>query len=184
MESGSTQGRERGAPMDGGFVDVLAASNEAITHARDRTTLLNEVCRAAVHLGGFRMAWAGLADPTTGHVRVAAQFGVSHVYLAQIRVALSSADPEGRGPTGTAIRERRPAICQDFATDPLVAPWREAAREARFRSSAAVPLIIGSEAIGALTVYAPNPDHFSAPVIEELRELAHDVASALRALDA
>ena len=171
-------------PTVGVFADVLAASNEAILYARDRTRLLEEVCRIAVEVGGFRMAWAGLADAAGDEVRVAAHCGVSAEYLERIHIALSSADPEGRGPTGTAVRERRPVVCQDFETDPRVAPWRAAAREAGFRSSAAVPLIVGTEVIGALTVYAPEAQWFADEVVEQLDELARDVAFALRALDA
>lgn len=184
MESGSKGSEKRWTPTISAFADLLAASNRAIIYERDRIRLVEEVCRIAVEMGGFRMAWVGLVEPDSERISVAAHFGVSADYLENIQIALGSDSPEGRGPTGTAIRERRPVICQDIETDPKMEPWREAARSAGFRASAALPLIVGFDVIGALSVYAPTEGSFEESVMEPLEELAGNMAFGLQALEA
>ncbi len=163
----------------GSLARVLSASSRAIIYAEDREGLAEDVCRIAVETGGFRMAWVGLIDPGRGELQVAGHFGVSPEYVEQIHIALSSEDPTGRGPTGIAMAERRPVISQDVEHDPAMAPWRDAARLAGFRSSAAVPLIVDESVIGALSVYAPTEGWFDAPAVELLKQLADDLALGL-----
>jgi len=43
-------------------------------------------------------------------------------------ITTDAADPHGRGPVGTALREDRPVWNQDFLNDPLTLPWRERAQ--------------------------------------------------------
>jgi PAS domain S-box-containing protein len=47
---------------------TLSGVNQAVVHAEDRKTMLQDTCRLLVELGGFRMAWAGLKDGTSGGV--------------------------------------------------------------------------------------------------------------------
>ena len=44
-------------------LQVVSESDHALVHAGDEVELMRQVCRAVVDLGGFRMAWVGLAKP-------------------------------------------------------------------------------------------------------------------------
>ena len=95
---------------------------------------------------------------------------------------LTWADVEqGRGPTGTAIRTGKPAITRDTQTDPGFAPWRKEARKRGFASVLALPLK-DTEAFGALTIYATEPNAFDDEEINLLIGLANDLAFGLKAL--
>jgi len=60
---------------------------------------------------GFRLAWVGLLSSLDADVHPVAQAGYEVGYLSSIRI--THADDElGRGPTGRAIRECRPAVAQ------------------------------------------------------------------------
>ena len=139
---------ERQAESLGRLYRFLSRVNETIVRARDREGLYREVCRVAVEEGRFRMAWVGLVDPEAQAIKVAAQFGFEEGYLENLVIPLADV-PEGRGPTGTAVREGRLDVCNDYAAEPRMAPWREAALARGYRSSAAFPLRVASKVVGS-----------------------------------
>ena len=81
-----------------------------------------------------------------------------------------------------AIRTGKPSICKNILLDPSYAIWREEATKRGYASSIALPLICNSQAIGALNVYAPEPDAFDSDEVRLLEELAHDLAYGIEAI--
>ena len=82
------------------------------------------------------LAWVGWLDSQTRQVIPVAQCGDRLNYLSRATIYADDR-PEGQGPTGTAMREARNYICNDFNQDPGTQPWREAAGQAGFRLDAA-----------------------------------------------
>ena len=163
-------------------VTVLTRSTEALVRASDEESLLASVCDIAVDVAGHRLAWIGYARSDDGRsIAAVAQAGQAQDYLRDLR--LSWADTElGRGPTGTAVRTGTTQVVRDYETDPRVSPWREAALRHGFRSSIALPLTIGDERIGALTIYAEEPDVFDSDVIRLLEDLTRNLGYGIGAL--
>ncbi len=162
---------------------TISEVNQLVVRERDRDRLLAEACRILVEEGEFHMAWVGLAEPESGRVRPVAVAGFDDGYLAVADVRFDDS-PAGRGPTGTAIRERRAVVANDWEADERMAPWRAAGRERGYRASAAVPLETGGAAVGAVTVYADRAGVFTDEVVKLLAELAGDLSFALAAIDA
>ena len=161
---------------------ALSLCNQALVRATDEQTLLESVCRIIVEEGGYLFAWVGYAENDPGKtVRPVAQVGGAADYLEELQ--LTWADEErGRGPTGTAIRTGRPVVVRDLATDPRFHPWRAAAAQCGFRSSIALPLPADGDRLGALNVYAAEPDAFDQEEVALLTDLADSLAYGLRAL--
>jgi PAS domain S-box-containing protein len=162
---------------------TISEINQLIVRERDRDRLLHEACRILVEHGEFLMAWVGLAGEASGVVTPVASAGLEDGYLGLVTIRFDDT-PHGRGPTGTAIREGRPVVANDWAADGRLAPWREAARPRGYRSSAAFPLSVGGEVIGALTVYMGVATAFDAEVTALLTELTGDLSFALEAMEA
>ncbi|HQT95022.1 MAG TPA: PAS domain S-box protein [Thermoanaerobaculaceae bacterium] len=160
---------------------TISEINQLIVRERDRDHLVHEACRILVEHGEFRMAWIGFADEASGTVVPAASVGFADGYLDSITIRFDDT-PLGHGPTGTAIREGRTVVVNDWETDKRVAPWREAATRRHYSSSAACPLSVGGKVIGALSVYMDETAAFDAEETVLLGELAGDVAFALAAL--
>lgn len=161
---------------------ALSQVNQAIVHARERDGLLGEICRVLVEYGRFRMAWIGWRDPATQEVRVVAEHGDAAGYLKVIHVYADDR-PEGRGPTGMAIREKRTVVCNDIPGDAHMTVWREAADRSGFRSSIALPVLQGGECHGVLNVYATEPAFFGPQEIALLEEAAMDVGFGLENIE-
>jgi|CXWL01.1.fsa_nt_gi PAS domain S-box-containing protein len=156
--------------------------NQAIVHADTRDALLQGVCRGLVEAGRFPMAWVGQPDPTSGLIEPIAHFGDASGYLRDIRITVDET-LEGRGPTGTAIRENRAVVSNDFLSDPGTKPWHQAARRAGFRASIALPVRLGAGTTGALMAYAAEAGFFGAHEVGLIEEAALDVGFGLASLE-
>jgi signal transduction histidine kinase/CHASE3 domain sensor protein len=161
---------------------VLTRTSQSIVHTRERDALFREVCRIAVEDGLFRMAWVGTVNPQTGVVEPAAFAGFEDGYLERLHIAAADA-PEGRGPTGEALREHRYFVCADIATDPRLRPWRDDALARGYRSSAAFPIQFGDSVVGVFTLYAAEPGFFDHEVVPVLSEAASEISFALESMD-
>jgi signal transduction histidine kinase/CHASE3 domain sensor protein len=161
---------------------VLTRTSESIVRIRERDALFRAVCRIAVEDGLFRMARVGTFNSPTGVIEPAAFAGFEDGYLKRIHITTTET-PEGLGPTGRALRERRHLVCTDIATDPRLLPWREEALARGYRSSAAVPLQFGDSVVGVFTLYADQPGYFDDEVVAMLNEAASEISFALESMD-
>jgi hypothetical protein len=151
--------------------------------ANNETELLNEICALIVEIGEYRMAWIGYAeDNTEKSVKPIAKYGVEDGYLEGRQFSWDENSPAGRGPTGNAIRTGKSQINQNFLTNPALGPWREAALQRGYQSSIALPLAGTAGIFGALMMYAPEPDAFSAKEVALLEDLAKDLAFGIETL--
>ncbi|MCB1921608.1 MAG: EAL domain-containing protein [Candidatus Competibacteraceae bacterium] len=160
---------------------ALSQVNQAVVRATHHQDLCDEVCRVLVEFGGFRMAWIGQLDPETHAIAVIAQCGDESDYLSDIRICADDC-PEGRGPTGVAIRENRPYICNDLMCDPRTLPWREKMMEQGFHASAAFPIHLDDRVWGALNIYLAESGFFGEREIALLEEAVTDIAFGLEHL--
>jgi GAF domain-containing protein len=160
---------------------VLGKVNEAIIRLRAEQELFTAACRIAVEDGGFALAWIGFVEPQTQRIQVSAKYGRDEGYLEAVKISLRDDVPEGRGPTGVAMREGRPFINNDTANNPVMAPWRAEQVRRGFLSSASFPLRIADSTIGVITLYADTTDYFDEEEVHLLTALADNFSFALEA---
>ena len=158
---------------------VLSRVNEAIIRIREPQELYDAACRIAVEDGGFLLAWIGFVDPHSKAIVPIAKCGRDVDYLDGLRLSLDETVPEGRGPTGVAMREGRPFINNDTASNPIMRPWREEQLKRGFMSSGSFPLITDGTIVGVMTLYAGAPDYFDEEEVRLLTTLADDFSFAL-----
>ncbi|MFY9327561.1 MAG: HD domain-containing phosphohydrolase [Georgfuchsia sp.] len=161
---------------------TLSACNVALVHSRSEAELLDTICRLIVETGGYRLAWVGFPEQDPEKmVRPVAHFGHDAGYMAEAKI--SWADTElGSGPTGMAIRSGTVQLNQNTLTNPAMAPWRGTALKRGFQSSIALPLKNSMGTLGALTIYASEPNAFNETEVTLLQELAGDLAFGIETL--
>jgi PAS domain S-box-containing protein len=164
------------------ILKARSQSDQAILHATDEQTFLEEVCRIITLDCGHSMVWIGVAehDEHKG-VRPVAYSGFAEGYLETQGITWDESE-RGRGPTGTAIRTGRPSMCRNMLTDPAFAPWRDDAVEHGYASSLVIPLKDENKAWGAITIYSREPDSFSKGEVDLLVELAKDLEFGIQTL--
>ena len=162
---------------------LISHVSQAIVHVRDKSELMNEVCRIAIEFGNFRMAWIGLIDEKTKIVKPVAKYGFEEGYLSVINQISVSDIPEGRGPTGSAIRKGEHFVCDNVETNPMVAPWRGEALKRGYRSSIALPLWQSGTIVGAFTLYSSQPFFFDQEEVRLLDEFVNEISFAFETIE-
>jgi len=164
---------------------VLSAAQIAtrvLLKARSEEELYRDMCETIVSVGGYRMADVGLAEQDEAKsVRFVAVSGTDDGYLAGSGITWGDGIL-GSGPTGSAIRSGAIQVCQNFAADERMRPWREAALARGFQASIALPLSDSGTVVGALTIYAAQPDAFDSDEVDLLAAFADDLSYGVSAL--
>jgi len=156
---------------------VLGGINSTIVRVRDRRELFRESCRIAVQQGGFRMAWIGLVQPGSMRATPLVWEGFDDGYLEEVAAALGPLD-EDPGSVGKAIRYKKLVVANDIETDPHTVFKKEALARG-YRSLIAMPLIVATEVVGVLVLYAGETGFFDYEELKLLKDLAGDISFAL-----
>lgn len=158
---------------------TISEANQVAIQAVNEDKLLRDVCNILVKNAGYRMVWVGYAENDKDRsVRPMAWAGHAGNYIEKLNI--SWADTErGRGPTGTAIREKRIIIDPDFSKDPAFKPWLEDAKKLGYVGSAVIPLFSDGHVFGALNIYSGEADLFNSAEMKMLEELAGDLAFSI-----
>ena len=164
---------------------IYAAITEAdklIDGSSDLNAMFSGICRIAVDLGGMAMAWVGTPDLTHECIVPLTSYGKDSAFLDGIYVSTRGDVPEGRGPTGTAFREKRTVINQDFQANALTLPWRDRGKNYGWKSSATFPVYRGDVVIALLVVYSLEAHAFDDEEVELLENLSANLSQAADAL--
>ncbi len=159
---------------------ALTGCNSAVARCKDENELFSEVCRIAVELGGIKMAWVGLIDPTTQLLQPIACFGKdADLYLQNLQVSVDANSPMGRGLTGTAVQENRPVWCQDLDADPRSDPWRQHRAGFGWRAACVLPLHRKGVTVAVLTLTAGKDGVFDSAARELITDMAANIDQGL-----
>lgn len=163
---------------------ALSRGDSALLHAQTEQQLYEDMCRAIVDTGGYKLAWVGRPEVDAARaVTPLAMAGDGSDYVSQLR--LSRADTErGREPVGRCIRLGTVQIVRDIAADPLMKPWHKLARDHGYRSVVALPLFGPSGTFGSLSIYAAELSAFDDDEIRLLKEMAGNLAYGVMSLRA
>lgn len=161
---------------------LLSASNRTLLRARDESTLLHDVCRIATEIGGYSLSWVGFKElDHEQSVCPVAYHGYDEGFLAAAQMTWSDGE-RGHGATGTAIRTGTIQLRHDILHDPQLAPWHTDAKQRNYQSAIALPLVVKGQTIGAIAMYAPEPNAFHASEIQLLEELASDLSFGIETI--
>ncbi|MBU1353997.1 MAG: EAL domain-containing protein [Gammaproteobacteria bacterium] len=163
---------------------MLSGINTLIVRVRERDELFRESCRVAVEHGQFRIAWIGKVDGAREFVVPLELAGADGDFLAQLkgRLRLYPAPTKGESLSSEVVRERRPVVCDDILSDPRIL-LKETLIHHGAASMAVLPLMVGHEVVGVLTLFADEAGFFDEGEMSLLTELAGDIGFAMDHLD-
>ncbi|HEY0961295.1 MAG TPA: EAL domain-containing protein [Pseudomonadales bacterium] len=162
---------------------ALSATSHSILRRTQPGELFSLVCHTAVDHGGMALAWVGAVEAGTTRVVPLAVAGASLDVLAGLDISTRADIADGRGPTGTALRENRSVIVHDYRAEPEPRPWHVLARANGWCSAGSFPIRRAGEPYAALTVYHAQADAFDAESIALLEEMTNDIGFALDTFD-
>lgn len=161
----------------------VSECSRAITRLEDETTLMQEICRICVEVGGHRMAWVAFKeDNPQKSLKPAAHWGADDVYLENLQASWGADTDIGQGPAGTSIRSGEIVIFQNLMSDPRFAPWRSQAQKYGYASCIALPLKENDRIFGALVIFNGQADVFTQDKATLLAEMAQDLSFGIKTL--
>jgi PAS domain S-box-containing protein len=162
--------------------NTLSAGSQVLVRSESEEDLLVEMCQAAVDEGGYALAWyARRVDDAAHSINKVASSRKHHDYVDSIEVDWSTG-PNGRGPTGAAIRTEEPAVVTDMAGNDKFAPWLGQATVHGFQSCIALPVHVEGTIDGSLQVYSADPNAFDGHVVDVLKDLAEELGFGIKRL--
>jgi diguanylate cyclase (GGDEF)-like protein/PAS domain S-box-containing protein len=162
---------------------AIIEADKLISKTQYLSELFQGICKIAVELGGMKMAWIGTPDSASERLVSIACYGESTDYLDNIFISIRSDVPEGHGPAGTAFRENKTVLNQDFQTDATIKPWLERIKAYGWEACATFPVQRGGKPYVVLTVYSTEKNAFDSEVVSLLEGLAADISHAVDVLD-
>ncbi|WP_310559578.1 PAS domain S-box protein [Flavobacterium sp.] len=161
---------------------LISQINNLIIRTHNREELFQEICNIAVNFGKFRMSWIGLLQEDN-KIITAAFAGFEEGFFTENNATTVLDVPEGRGPTGIALREGRTVICNDIIIDPIMKPWRTDALSRGYYSSISIPLVVRNKKIGVFNLYSDEKNFFSSEEeISLLEKITLNIAFALESI--
>lgn len=162
---------------------LLSACNESVVRATTESALLQDICRIAVEIGGYRLGWVGLAcDDAAKTIQPVAHAGANDDYLKTLNLSWSASDPRGQGPAGITVRTGKPVIVQDVHDEPAYKALSERMLAYGFHGVISLPLRQGAHTFGLLYLYAPEVLLISTDETRLLQDLANDLAFGITSL--
>lgn len=157
-------------------LEMLSRCHAALFRLESEQNLLEEVCRIAVEVGGYHMAWVGYAqDDEERTIRPVASAGAEDGYLNEIVLTWREDDPRGQGPGGQAVRTGEAVVCHDLASHPSI-HWKDQARARNYRSTICLPLRDRERTFGLLALYSQEVRAVGPDEVRQLQELADNLA--------
>lgn len=165
---------DRILPLLESDVRVLADASLVIHSVQNRNDLMLMATNVITEMLGAEGSNIALRDPETGELVFYAGAGEKYSRLLNFRLA------EGEGVTGHCVKTSTPLIVNDTRNDPRFCSRADEISGFRTRNILCVPLLLGTECIGSLSVVNKkeggfeNRDRFLCEVI------AGQIAGAIR----
>jgi PAS domain S-box-containing protein len=156
---------------------VLCRIDAAIVCPQSPLELYDAACRIIVEEGQLSMAL--VAEVTAGEppVAVVASAGDFGGYSERLSVTID-ATSRSQGTIGTALRSGAFDVCNDFANDPRMEPWRDAATAQGYAATASFPLKAGDRTFGCLTLFASEFNYFEDDEVSLMVAVAENLSFA------
>ncbi|MCU7499484.1 MAG: PAS domain S-box protein [Ignavibacteria bacterium] len=163
---------------------AITQVNQIIIRATDELTFLNDVLDIICNIEGYRMAWVGyLENDAEKLIRPAAWKGYEDGYLKHVKLSWGN-NYFGQGPTGIAVRTKKPAMLHNIERDLPSPQLRQTCLERGYMSIYAAPLMENQVPFGVLVIYGDKADLFNSEEKSLLEQLANDISFGISTLRA
>lgn len=156
---------------------ILQNCHKQIAHCNTEKELFCQICQDAIEFGGMKFVWIGVIEGTK--VVPIAYAGSGIEYVNEVFISIDESIPEGRGPTGTAIRNDEPFWCNDYLNELKLKPWHDRGKKHGWRSSCAIPIHCDKQVIGAIMFYSPTVNAFDESAQKLLLEMTNSIDHAV-----
>jgi PAS domain S-box-containing protein len=157
---------------------MLSETNAAVSRAANETELLQEACDVSIRTGGFCIAVAHLVD-SDGELQAVAHC-IDPGFEARVGDVTRITDIDG--PARTVIATGVPCVRNELPGAAADATWVGRARAQGINAVASEPLVRDARVVGAMTVFAGEPDFFQPDLLRTIDEVGRSLSFGLESL--
>ncbi len=163
-------------------LSTVSACHKVLVRSKEKAELFQDICRVIVDIGGYRMAWAGVAkEDKNMSVQPLGSAGYLDGFLETVNISWAKSK-NGQCPAGSAVRAGEPFVVKNILEDPHVMTWRGEALKRGYASVVALPLVSRSGTFGALSIYSGEVESFYPDEVDLLSEIADNLVYGIVAL--
>ncbi|MEK7309522.1 MAG: ATP-binding protein, partial [Planctomycetota bacterium] len=164
-------------------LSLISECNQTLVRAADEQTFLNDICRIAVELGGYRLAWVGFLNEDKQSALSVASAGFKKGVMENARITLS--DTQGIScPIRATLQNGKISILNIGRTDQPFSHCCLDVDKGAYKSIIALPLFEGLQLFGSFNIYSAEPDAFNNEELKLFTELALDLGYGIANLRA
>ncbi len=152
---------------------MLSSTSSAILRLRDRSELLDEVCRIAVQQAGYDRVSISMTAPDSNTLRPRSHAGADSEALIAAELAIAD---------GT-VRDKVPTVYNDLLREHPPQEEGAALTAWGYKAVAALPLLIDGTAVGAVTLFSRQSHIFDDAELTVILELTANLSYALQYLE-
>lgn len=158
--------------------ELLSHCRKSLSEAADPEILFEQIVKSCTISDDILLAWIGQQGADSRSLIVKASAGPAIAYLDDVKISADESLPEGRGPTGRAMREKRSIFVNhlDITSHDIFTPVR---LKYGMHSCASVYFIHSNGQAMSLNLYAAPGNFFSAHMIASFEQLAHEISLTL-----
>ncbi|HEX4242485.1 MAG TPA: EAL domain-containing protein, partial [Steroidobacteraceae bacterium] len=162
---------------------MLSSTGSAILRLRNRSDLFDEVCRIAVHQGGYGRVAISLIDANARTLKPEAGAGLETPALRAGELVEMQSVLGTQGMSERAFSSGVPSIHNDLADESRPVMNREVLLEHGFHAAAALPLMVDDTPIGVVSLFSGQRGVFDEAEMDILLELTANLGFALQYLE-
>lgn len=160
-------------------LQMVSKTNEMLIQTIDELKINEEVCRIAVEVGGYCMAWVGYAENDEyKSISAQAHYGQVSNFLENLNISWSENEKKGLGPGGKTIRSGEINIVEDIRLDATF-PVKKLAAEHGYLAVVTLPLKNKDRTFGLLALYSTEAHIFATEEIKLLKGLSANLAAGI-----
>lgn len=159
---------------------VTSNINQTIVRSRSEDELFKEVCKVAVEIGKFKLAWIGLFDEKARCINVKTYRGIID---SPVNLSVKLEDEKNINNTvAVAIETMEYSICNNIQSTRGINPWEELAFKNDYHSVCSFPIVVFGKPYGTINLYSDQRDFFDEEEVKLLDEMALDVSFCIETL--
>jgi diguanylate cyclase (GGDEF)-like protein/PAS domain S-box-containing protein len=162
---------------------LLSGISACVSRAKSREELLRESCRIAAEEGGFGIAWIGILDRKVGKIRGIAHYGFEPGAPVDFDLPGVGSPDDEYNTVFRALLEKRPVFANEITAGSSRDSARQMALRAGYHSVISLPLLVDSDVVGVMVLFALHPGYFDATEVKLLSEFSRSIGVALTHLD-
>lgn len=162
---------------------MLGACNEALIRATEEDSLLQDICRIVVDVGGYRVSAVGLAnDDKEKSITIRAHTGDVPPSFLQLPRSWATGGEGSQAPAGRAIRSGEALVIEDVSREPALRSIAADIKSAGIASGVYLPLKATDGVFGVLTLFSAQGSPTNIDELKLLRELSNNLSFGIGSL--